>query len=61
MTASANRPKTFNNPVGFERGLWQRKSGEAARVPKRSVLGRVARDASATLKIAALNIVGGDN
>jgi hypothetical protein len=30
-------PKTFNNPVGFERGLWRRKTGLSLTVPKRSV------------------------
>jgi hypothetical protein len=30
-------PKTFNNCLGFERGLWQRKSGWFAAVPKTSV------------------------
>jgi hypothetical protein len=26
-------PKTFNNPNGFERGLWQRKTGQAMGAP----------------------------
>jgi hypothetical protein len=34
-------PKTFNNHLGFERGLWQRKRGSFSSVPKTSVLGRL--------------------
>jgi hypothetical protein len=30
-------PKTFNNPNGFERGLWQRKTGWFELVPITSV------------------------
>jgi hypothetical protein len=33
-------PKTCNNHTGFERGLWQRKMEQRARVPKRRVLER---------------------
>ncbi len=31
--------KTFNYPMGFERGLWQRESGWSLQVPKGSVFG----------------------
>jgi hypothetical protein len=32
-------PKTFNNPVGFERGLWRRKTGLFLTMPKTRVFG----------------------
>jgi len=36
-------PKTFNNHKGFERGLWQRKTGWFELVPKTSVCGTILR------------------
>jgi hypothetical protein len=38
-TAIALKTKTFNNPLGFERGLWKHQSKAFAGVPKRSVFG----------------------
>jgi hypothetical protein len=35
MTAFATLPETFNNPKGFERGLWWRKTGGAVYVQKK--------------------------
>jgi len=32
-------PKTFNNHVSFERGLWQRQSRQFEHVPKTAVFG----------------------
>jgi len=49
MTTSASLPKTFNNPVGFERGLWRRKRGSFADVPITSVFGRTAEIQAARL------------
>jgi len=40
VNLSANLPKTFNNPVGFERGLWRRKTGLFLTMPKRRVFER---------------------
>jgi hypothetical protein len=31
--------KTFKNHIGFERGFWRRKTGQAASVPKKEGFG----------------------
>jgi hypothetical protein len=41
MTAVVTSPKTFNNRLGLERGLWQRKSGCFTHVPITSVFERL--------------------
>jgi hypothetical protein len=39
MIIGLTLPKTFNNWLGFERGLWQRQSGCFTHVPITSVFG----------------------
>jgi hypothetical protein len=39
MFAVTVAPKTFNNCLGLERGLWQHQTRYFADVPKRSVFG----------------------
>jgi hypothetical protein len=39
MSATACRPKTFNNCLSFERDFWQPKIGRFSVVPKRRVFG----------------------
>jgi hypothetical protein len=39
MAAITREAKPFNNCLGFERGLWQRRTGTFQEVPKRRVFG----------------------
>ena len=41
MCAITREPKTFNNCLGFERGLWQHQTRCFAAVPKRRVFGAI--------------------
>jgi hypothetical protein len=41
MPPKRHGSKTFNNPLGFEPGFWQRKSDLNVAVPKRSVFERL--------------------
>jgi hypothetical protein len=58
VNLSANLPKTFNNPVGFERGLWRRKTGLFLTMPKTSVFGTVPLPKRPFVYRAATNISG---
>jgi hypothetical protein len=43
--------KTFNNHSSFERGLWRRKTGQAAGVPQTSLCGITLRSAERTKRL----------